>query len=156
LREQSPQEQWIAIFDSGGYSESNIKSYNLAKIWWISRVPETSTITKSVLEEEYEQWQLLSDRSGEYVVRTMDLPQGKERWIIVRKNARLLATKEHMDKPATSPSTRSSSAWSSLFSILFFSLRKLRNVSGNKTDSENPPSVISFYSFYFDFLLIYC
>src|SRR5512142_459419 len=45
LREQVPeeQEQRIAIFDSGGYSQANMKSYNDAKLWWISRVPETST-----------------------------------------------------------------------------------------------------------------
>ena len=82
LREQLPeeQEQRIAVFDSGGYSQANMKSYNDANIWWISRVPETSTAAKSALEEVDEQWQPLSDGSGDYVVRTMDLPQGKERW----------------------------------------------------------------------------
>src|SRR2546426_3516897 len=82
LREQVPeeQEQRIAIFDSGGYSQANMKSYNEAKLWWISRVPETSTAAKTAVEEAYEQWQPLSADSGEYVVRTMELPQGKERW----------------------------------------------------------------------------
>jgi transposase len=52
LREQLPeeQEQRIAIFDSGGYSQANMKSYNEAKIWWISRVPENSTAAKTALE----------------------------------------------------------------------------------------------------------
>jgi transposase len=100
LREQLPeeQEQRIAIFDSGGYSEANMKSYNEAKIGWISRVPETSTAAKSALEEVDEQWQPLSDGSGEYVVRIMDLPQGKERWVIVRTHAQVQAAKEHMEK----------------------------------------------------------
>lgn len=100
LREHLPeeQEQRIAIFDSGGYSQANMKSYNEAKIWWISRVPETSTAAKSALEEVDEQWQPLSDGSGEYVVRTMDLPQGKERWVIVRTHAQVQAAKEHMEK----------------------------------------------------------
>jgi transposase len=81
LREHLPEEheQRIAVFDSGGYSQANMKSYNDAKIWWISRVPETSTAAKSALEEVDEPWQPLSDGSGDYVVRTMDLPQGKER-----------------------------------------------------------------------------
>ena len=59
LREHLPeeQEQRIAVFDSGGYSEANMKSYNDAKIWWISRVPETSTAAKNALEEVEEQWQ---------------------------------------------------------------------------------------------------
>jgi transposase len=100
LREQLPeaQEQQIIIFDSGGYSEANVKSYNEAKMLWISRVPETSTAAKTALEEEYDQWHPLTDESGDYVVRLMDLPQGKERWIIVRPHARLLAANKQMDK----------------------------------------------------------
>ena len=100
LREQlsQEQEQQIVIFDSGGYSEANVKSYNDAKMLWISRVPETSTAAKTALEEEYDQWQPLSDESGDYVVRLMDLPQGKERWIIVRPHARVLAAKKQMEK----------------------------------------------------------
>ena len=100
LRDQLPQEQEqrIAVFDSGGYSEANMKSYNEAKIWWISRVPETSTAAKRALEEEPEQWQALSDGSGEYVVRTMELPQGKECWVIVRTYAQVQATQEQQEK----------------------------------------------------------
>ena len=100
LHEQLPQEQEqrVAIFDSGGYSQANMKSYNDANIWWISRVPETSTAAKTALEDAYEQWQPLSDGSGEYEVRTMELPQGKERWVIVRTHAQVQATKEQMEK----------------------------------------------------------
>ncbi len=100
LREHLPeeQEQRIAVFDSGGYSQANMKSYNDAKIWWISRVPETSNAATTALEEEHEQWHPLSDGSGEYVVRTMDLPQGKERWVIVRTYAQVQAAKEQMEK----------------------------------------------------------
>jgi transposase len=99
LREQVPeeQEQRIAVFDSGGYSEANMKSYNEANIWWISRVPETSTAAKTALEEVDEQWQPLSDGSGQYMVRTMDLPQGKERWVIVRTSAQVQATQEQLE-----------------------------------------------------------
>jgi transposase len=99
LREQLPeeQEQRIAVFDSGGYSQANMKSYNDAKIWWVSRVPETSTAAKSALEEGEEQWHPLSDGSGEYVVRIMELPQGKERWVIVRTHAQVQAAKEQLE-----------------------------------------------------------
>jgi transposase len=102
LREQLPeaQEQQIVIFDSGAYSEANVKSYNEAKMRWISRVPETSTAAKTALEQEDEPWQALSDESGEYRACIMDLPQGKERWIIVRPHARLLAAKNQMEKKA--------------------------------------------------------
>ena len=74
-----------------------MKSYNEAKIWWVSRVPETSTAAKNALEEVDGQWQPLSDGSGEYVVRIMDLPQGKERWVIVRTHAQVQAAKKHME-----------------------------------------------------------
>ena len=100
LREHLPdeQEQQIAVLDSGGYSEANMKSYHDAKIWWVSRVPETSTAAKNALEEVKEPWQALSDGSGDYVVRIMDLPQGQERWVIVRTYAQVQATKEQMEK----------------------------------------------------------
>src|SRR5260370_38572122 len=53
LRAQVPeeQEQRIAVFDSGGYSEANMTSYKEADILWISRLPETSTAAKRALEE---------------------------------------------------------------------------------------------------------
>jgi transposase len=100
LREHLPeeQEQQLAVFDSGGYSQANMKSYNEAHICWISRVPETSTAAQAALEEEYTDWQPLSDGAGHYVVRTMDLPQGKERWMIVCTQAHLLASKHQMEK----------------------------------------------------------
>jgi transposase len=100
LRDQLPeeQEQRIAVFDSGGYSQANMKSYNDANIWWISRVPETSAAAKTALEEGEEQWQPLSDGSGDYLVRTMELPQGKERWVIVRTRAQLQAAQQHLEK----------------------------------------------------------
>jgi transposase len=107
LREQLPeeQEQCIAVFDSGGYSEVNMKSYNDAHIWWISRVPETSTPAKTALEEVYEQWQPLSDGSGDYVVRMMALPQGKERWVIVRTHAQVQAISERKQPSSWQPTS---------------------------------------------------
>jgi len=102
LREQVPEEleQRIVVFDSGGYSQANMKSCNDVTRCWISRVPETPAAAKTALEEVYEQWQLLSDGSGEDVVRTMDLPQGQERWVVVRTHVQLLAAQEQMEKKA--------------------------------------------------------
>jgi transposase len=100
LRAQVPdeQEQRIAVFDSGGYSEANMKSYNEASIWWISRVPETSAAAKTALQEEQKQWRPLSDGSGDYAICLMELPQGKERWLIVRTHAQVQAAQEQMEK----------------------------------------------------------
>src|SRR5205814_2681462 len=89
LRETLPedQEERLAVFDSGGYSQENMKRYNEAKISWMSRVPETSKEAKAAIQEEATQWQALSDGSGQYRACIRDLPQGKERWVIVRPEA---------------------------------------------------------------------
>jgi transposase len=59
LHETLPEEQEerLAMFDSGGYSETNMKRYNGAQIKWISRVPETSTEAKMAVQEEPTAWQ---------------------------------------------------------------------------------------------------
>jgi transposase len=100
LREQEPEEQdhRIAVFDGGGYSEANMKSYNEANIRWISRVPETSTEAKAALGQESKEWKDLSDGSGQYLVLMQELPQGKERWVIVRTKARLQSAKISVEK----------------------------------------------------------
>ncbi len=100
LRETLPEEQEsrIAVFDSGGYSEANMTRYNEAKITWISRVPETSHEAKRALQEEVAEWQAFSDGSGQYRASIMDLPQGKERWVIVRTKAGEQAARVQMEK----------------------------------------------------------
>src|SRR3989475_4871176 len=66
LREHLPEEQEerIAVFDSGGYSEANMKSYKDAHIWWISRGSENPTTAKNVLGKVDEAWQTRSDGAG--------------------------------------------------------------------------------------------
>lgn len=99
LHETLPdQEEHIAVFDSGGYSQANMKRYNQAQIRWISRVPETSTEAKMAIQEESTEWQSLSDSSGQYRTCVVDLPQGKERWVIVRTEAGEKATHAQMEK----------------------------------------------------------
>lgn len=100
LREtlKEEQEERLAVFDSGGYSQANMKRYNEAKIKWISRVPETSTEAKTAVEEEATEWQALSDGSGQYRPCIQDLPQGKERWVIVRTKAGERAARVEMEK----------------------------------------------------------
>ncbi len=100
LREILPEEQEerLAVFESGGYSQANMTRYNEAKIKWISRVPETSTEAKTALQEEAEEWQILSDGLGQYRTCIMELPQGKQRWVIVRTTAGEQAARVQMEK----------------------------------------------------------
>ena len=86
LREANA-EPGIYVADSGVYSESNMRQLNEAGVTWVSRVPETSKEAKAVLQEGSEQWQTDEDGSMQWYSRVMSLPQGTERWLIVRTQA---------------------------------------------------------------------
>jgi transposase len=103
LRESSPagQEEPLVVFDSGGYSQANMKAYNEAKIRWCSRVPETSVQAKEALAEEPKQWQELSDQRGQYVRLQRALPQGEERWMMIRTTANLEAARTSLQTQAS-------------------------------------------------------
>lgn len=75
------------VADNGGYSASNMKQLNQAGIKWVSRVSETSTEARTVLQEGSEAWQHSEDGTMHWFCRAMELPQGTERWVIVRTHA---------------------------------------------------------------------
>ena len=103
LRASEPtgQQEPLVIFDSGGYSQANMKAYNEAKIRWCSRVPETSTEAKAALAEEPEQWQEFPDQRGQYVRLHRSLPQGEERWLMIRTTENLGAARSALHKKAS-------------------------------------------------------
>jgi len=85
------------VADSGVYSKANMRRFNEAKIRWISRVPETSTQAKAVVEAAATrtEWHDSADGQTHWFTQTMTLPQGQERWVIVRTSqaeARVQAT----------------------------------------------------------------
>ena len=63
-----------------------MRRFNEAKIRWISRVPETSSEAKAMVEmaSERREWQDSEDGQTHWFTRIMTLPQGQERWVIVR------------------------------------------------------------------------
>jgi transposase len=69
------------VADSGVYSEANMRRFNAAKIRWISRVPETSTEAKAMLETAANRTEWLDSEDGQthWFTHTMALPQGQER-----------------------------------------------------------------------------
>jgi transposase len=69
----------VYVADNGIYSEPNMRQLNAAGITWISRVSETSTEAKTVLQEGSQDWQQSEDGSIQWYRRVMDLPQGSER-----------------------------------------------------------------------------
>src|SRR5712691_5503580 len=83
LREANA-EPGIYVADNGIYSEQNMRQLNAAGVKWVSRVSETSTEAKTVLQEGSQDWQHSEDGSIQWYRRNMSLPQGSERWVIVR------------------------------------------------------------------------
>jgi transposase len=77
----------VNVADNGIYSEANMRQLNAAGVKWVSRVSETSTEAKTVLQEGSQDWQRSEDGSIQWYRRVMALPQGSERWVIVRTSA---------------------------------------------------------------------
>ncbi len=74
----------IYVADNGIYSESNMRQLNEAGVKWVSRVSETSTEAKTVLNDGSETRQSSEDGTLQWFSRRMSLPQGEERWVVVR------------------------------------------------------------------------
>jgi transposase len=70
--------------DSGLYCEANMHALNEAGVAWISRVPETSSLAQAMVREEPATWQHSDDDQLQWWARTLDLPQGQERWVVAR------------------------------------------------------------------------
>lgn len=80
------QEPSFFVADGGVYSEANIRRFNEANILWISRVPETSKEAKAMVGTAAEgtDWQDTADGQTHWLTQTLSLPQGEERWVVVR------------------------------------------------------------------------
>ncbi len=95
----------LFVADSGVYSEANMRRFNEANILWVSRVPETSKEAKTAGETAVAQteWQDAAGGQTHWFTRTLSLPQGEERWVIVRTEqgeARAQATLKRQAKKA--------------------------------------------------------
>lgn len=86
LREANA-EPSVYVADNGIYSEANMRQLNAAGVKWVSRVSETSIEAKTVLQEGSQDWHQSEDGSIQWFCRQMELPQGSERWVIVRTSA---------------------------------------------------------------------
>ncbi len=64
-----------------------MRQLNAAGVKWVSRVSETSIEAKTVLQAGSRDWQRSEDSSIQWFCRQMELPQGSERWVIVRTAA---------------------------------------------------------------------
>jgi transposase len=74
----------VYVADSGLYSGQNMTTLNTAGVLWASRVPETMTEAQAIVREEPAAWQTNTQGTRQWWSRVVDLPQGRERWIVVR------------------------------------------------------------------------
>jgi transposase len=74
----------VYVADSGLYSEANMRALNAAEVAWVSRVPETSRLAQDMVRAEPATWQHSDDARLSWWSRTLELPQGHERWRVVR------------------------------------------------------------------------
>ena len=88
LREAG-EEASVYVADNGIYSEMNIKQLNQAGVKWVSRVSETMTEAKTLIQEGSETWQQSEDGTVHWFSRELTLPQGSERWVVVYTQASL-------------------------------------------------------------------
>jgi transposase len=73
----------VDVADSGLYSEANMWALGEAGVAWVSRVPETSSLAQALIREESTVWQQSEDERLSWWGRTLELPQGQERWLVV-------------------------------------------------------------------------
>jgi transposase len=88
----------VYVADNGLYSEANIRQLNQANVKWISRVSETLTEAKALLEEGSETWQQSEDGMVYWFCREMTLPQGRERWGVVYTQASLQRAQQALQR----------------------------------------------------------
>src|SRR5713101_6565807 len=88
----------VYVADNGIYSEQNMRQFNQAGVKWVSRVSETSTEAKTVLHEGSETWQCSENGTMHWFRRERTLPQGIERWVIVRTQASKLRAQVTMQR----------------------------------------------------------
>lgn len=82
--QQSDEDAGVYVADSGVYSAANITTLNQAGVRWVSRVPETSLLAQASVKQEPEHWQSMRSGTVSWWSQVHDLPQGRERWLIVR------------------------------------------------------------------------
>jgi transposase len=77
-REEEP----IYVADSAGYSEATMTELDRKNIWWVGRVPETSTQAKALVAEEPASWQ--GNEGLRWYEREVRIGERTERWIIAQ------------------------------------------------------------------------
>ena len=95
----------VYVADNGIYSEANMRQLNEAGVKWVSRVSETLTQAQSVLHDSPDEWQHSEEGSMQWFCRVLELPQGIERWVIVRTTASLQRAQGNLQRQVSRAQT---------------------------------------------------
>lgn len=106
LREAG-EEASVYVADNRVYSEANMKQLNQAGVKWVSRVSATMTEAKGLIQEGSESWQESEDGAAHWFSRELDLPQGREHWVIVYTQASLQRAQQSLQRQVSN----AQSAW---------------------------------------------
>jgi transposase len=95
----------VYVADNGIYSEANIRQLNEAGVKWVSRVSETLAQAQTILHEGSDEWQRSEDGSMQWFSRVLELPQGTERWVVVRTTASLQRAQGNLQRQVSRAQT---------------------------------------------------
>ncbi len=106
LREAG-EEASVYVADNGVYSETNIKQLNQAGIMWVSRVSETLTEARTLIQQGSANWQQSEDGTVHWFSQELTLLQGRERWVVVYTQALL----QHAQHTLQRQVSKAQAAW---------------------------------------------
>jgi transposase len=95
----------VYVADNGIYSEPNITQLNQAGVKWVSRVSETLSEAKAIVQEGSETWQQSADGTIHWFSRELTLPQGRERWVVVYTQASLQRAQQTLHRQVSKAQT---------------------------------------------------
>jgi transposase len=105
LRE-AEEEASVYVADNGVYSESKMQLLNQASVKWVSRVSETMIEAKALIQEGSESWQQSEDGTVHWFSRALELPQGRERWVVVYTQASLQRAQQTLQRQVSKAQTK--------------------------------------------------
>ena len=95
----------IYVADNGVYSEANMKQLNQAGVKWVSRVSETLTEAKMLVQEGSERGPQSEDGTVHWFSRELELAQGPERWVVVYTKESLARAQQTMQRQVSKAQT---------------------------------------------------
>jgi transposase len=91
----------LFVADGGLYSAAAMGRLSAAGIVWVSRVPATLTAAQTALERRDASWQTSADAQTQWWSQELDLPQGRERWVVVRTRSGERQARATLERQAT-------------------------------------------------------